>query len=96
MSRSNVRMPKAIVLKKRIYDPNKIRKARSDAGFTRTALAAQIGVSESLISLYESGKRENPETITKIAKALNLRPSDFHYEEHELSPTGTDVLGKHR
>lgn len=66
--------------KERIYDPEKIRKARCDAGLNRTQLAAKIGMSESAISRVEAGNRQNPNTIVLIAKALKKHPSAFHFD----------------
>ncbi len=67
--------------RKLIYDPAKIREARCDAGLSGKELAAMIHRHESLISLVEKGKRQSPEAISLIAKALKKRPQDFHFDK---------------
>lgn len=49
----------------------KIKQARKKAGLTQKELSAALGVTESFISQYESGKRRPKlTTLGKIAKAL--------------------------
>ena len=50
----------------------KLKELRRKQGITQAELASKIGVVESAISLYESGKREpDISTLIKIAKCLN-------------------------
>ena len=50
----------------------KLKELRRKQGITQAELASRIGVVESAISLYESGKREpDISTLIKIAKCLN-------------------------
>lgn len=50
-----------------------IRELRKQHGLTMRELGEKIGVSESTISLYETGKREpNYETLLKIAELFNV------------------------
>jgi len=50
----------------------KLKELRRKQGITQAELANRIGVVESAISLYESGKREpDISTLIKIAKCLN-------------------------
>lgn len=50
-----------------------IREARKSKGLTQKELAALLGIDETRVSKYESGK-QNPtiETLEKIANALNV------------------------
>ena len=49
----------------------KIKSARKKAGLTQQELGNRLGVSASMIALYETGKRApNTETLHKIADAL--------------------------
>lgn len=50
-----------------------IRELRKQCGLTMRELGEKIGVSESTISLYETGKREpNYETLLKMAELFNV------------------------
>lgn len=54
------------------HEPEAVTYARTQAGLTKTELAAACGVSLSLISEIESGTRNaTPAMITKLAEALN-------------------------
>lgn len=55
-----------------LFDPATITRLRSAKGWSRTELAYRIGLSESAISLIESGKRQNPQTMKKIARAFRV------------------------
>lgn len=54
------------------YDIAKIREARFKKGWNQTALAYHAGLSVATVSYVESGKRETPKAIAKIAKVLGL------------------------
>ncbi len=60
----------------------KIRQARKDVGMTQKELADALGVSESFISQYETGKREpKRQTLIKLASALKLSsPAYFFFD----------------
>lgn len=52
---------------------NKIREARKAKSLTMKALGQIIGVAESTVSMYETGKREpDNETLIKIANVLDV------------------------
>lgn len=61
----------------------KIKKARLERGLTQQELGAIVGVQKSAIAKYESGRVVNIKrsTLQKIAKALNLRPSELIFNE---------------
>lgn len=52
---------------------NRIREARKAKNLTMKALGNMIGVAESTVSMYETGKREpDHETLIKISQALDV------------------------
>lgn len=61
----------------------KIKKARLERGLTQQELGAIVGVQKSAIAKYESGRVVNIKrsTLQKIAKALNIRPSELIFNE---------------
>lgn len=61
----------------------KIKKARLERGLTQKELGEIIGVQKSAIAKYESGRVVNIKrsTLQKIAKALNIRPSELIFSE---------------
>ena len=61
----------------------KIKKARLERGLTQQELGAIVGVQKSAIAKYESGRVVNIKrsTLQKIAKALNMRPSELIFNE---------------
>lgn len=69
----------------------KIKKARLERGLTQQELGNIIGVQKSAIAKYESGRVVNIKrsTLQKIAKALNIRPSELVFDE---SPKDTANL----
>lgn len=69
----------------------KIKKARLERGLTQQELGNIIGVQKSAIAKYESGRVINIKrsTLQKIAKALNIRPSELVFDE---SPKDTANL----
>ncbi|WP_020599874.1 helix-turn-helix domain-containing protein [Spirosoma panaciterrae] len=51
-----------------------IREARKAKGLTQKELGEKLGVSESTVNQYESGKQNlTVDTITKIAEALGVK-----------------------
>lgn len=51
----------------------RIKEVRNDLGMTQRALADEIGVNFTMISLYESNKREPSKgTVAKISKLANV------------------------
>ena len=69
----------------------KIKNARIAKGMTQEELGNIVGVQKSAIAKYENGRIVNIKrsTIQKIASALNIRPSEFIFEE---SPEDTADL----
>jgi transcriptional regulator with XRE-family HTH domain len=69
----------------------KIKKTRLERGLTQQELGNIIGVQKSAIAKYESGRVVNIKrsTLQKIAKALNIRPSELVFDE---SPKDTANL----
>lgn len=61
----------------------KIKKARLEKGMTQQELGDIVGVQKSAIAKYESGRVVNIKrsTLQKIAKALNMRPSELIFTE---------------
>lgn len=58
-----------------------LRVARKIASLTQQELAERVGVTDSFISLIESGKRDiravGYETVVRIAHALGVEPEDL-------------------
>ena len=69
----------------------KIKKARLERGLTQQELGNIVGVQKSAIAKYENGRIVNIKrsTLQKIAKALNIRPSELVFTE---SPKDTADL----
>ena len=61
----------------------KIKKARLERGMTQQELGDIVGVQKSAIAKYENGRVVNIKrsTLQKIAKALNIRPSELIFNE---------------
>lgn len=61
----------------------KIKKARLERGLTQQELGGIVGVQKSAIAKYENGRVVNIKrsTLQKIAKALNIRPSELIFDE---------------
>ena len=61
----------------------KIKKARLERGMTQQELGDIVGVQKSAIAKYENGRVVNIKrsTLQKIAKALEMRPSELMFEE---------------
>lgn len=68
-----------------------IKKARLERGLTQQELGDIVGVQKSAIAKYENGRVINIKrsTLQKIAKALNIRPSELIFDE---SPKDTANL----
>lgn len=69
----------------------KIKNARIAKNMTQEELGNHIGVQKSAIAKYESGRVVNIKrsTLQKIAKVLDLRPSELIFEEKiEADPVG--------
>lgn len=68
-----------------------LRQARQRAGFTQDALAAESGVKQSTISSYERGTRLRPayDIVTRLAKALKIRPVQLQFSAPEPEAIGT-------
>ena len=69
----------------------KIKKARLERGLTQQELGNIVGVQKSAIAKYENGRVVNIKrsTLQKIAKALEIRPSELMFDE---SPKETASL----
>lgn len=69
----------------------KIKRARLERGMTQQELGDIVGVQKSAIAKYENGRVVNIKrnTLQKIAKALNIRPSELIFTD---SPTETANL----
>ena len=61
----------------------KIKKARLERGLTQQELGDIVGVQKSAIAKYENGRVVNIKrsTLQKIAKALEIRPSELVFTE---------------
>lgn len=63
----------------------KLKKLRQDMGWNQTDLADRIGVTGSLVSMYENGQREPArQTLMKIAKEFNVSMDDFYLDSNEV------------
>lgn len=68
---------------------HKITKLRNQLNLTTTELAKMVGISQAQISRLENGKQGfRSATLTKIAKALNVKPVFFFMEDGQEGPTG--------
>ena len=84
MSNNIVTFPNRAGPARRIV-PGRLRNARIAKGFNQTELAGAVGVSRQAISVFESGdKGPNPETMTRIAEALE-QPLSFFSAKRMLS-----------
>ena len=73
----------------------KIKNARINKGLTQEELGKIIGVQKSAIAKYENGRVVNIKrsSLQKIAKALDLRPSELIFDEKiKAEPIGTGQL----
>ena len=73
----------------------KIKNARINKGLTQEELGKIIGVQKSAIAKYESGRVVNIKrsSLQKIAKALDLRPSELIFDEKiKADPEGMAQL----
>jgi transcriptional regulator with XRE-family HTH domain len=53
-----------------------IRRLRAQKGLSQKALAEDVGISVSYVSMLEHGQRSPPlETIERMARALKVRPA---------------------
>lgn len=85
---------------------NKMREYRLAAGMTAKQLGSMLHLSESSITMYETGKREpSPDTLVKIADILETtvdallgrqnEPEENKKpaeESHELTETGRELI----
>ena len=71
----------------------KIKKARLERGMTQQELGDIVGVQKSAIAKYESGRVVNIKrnTLQKIAKALNIRPSELVFDGSPKEAAGLHV-----
>lgn len=83
----------------------KLRGIRKAAGMTMKELGAKVGVTESAIGLYETGKREpNYEMLLRLSEALGCQVSDImghttqqaveHISEIDIKYNALDPHGK--
>lgn len=71
-----------------------IKKYRKEKGMTQEELANKCGLSKNGLWNYENGKREpNIETLTKIARALNISTGDLLGNDSiiEINEGGTKI-----
>jgi transcriptional regulator with XRE-family HTH domain len=65
-------------------DPEKLRQARYDAGYSLRELAAELGVDHNVIWLYEHGRRNpQPRTLRKLAEVLGTEVRDLRAGEDD-------------
>lgn len=71
-----------------------IKRIRKEKGLTQSELGRKLGISQTMIVQYESGRR-NPkiETVQKIANALQVPISEI-YERNSLSKDNLSDIGK--
>lgn len=64
---------------------SKIREIRKAKGFTQRALGEKIGVVESTIRAYETGRcKINSDIVEKLAIALNVDISEFYTDQEYI------------
>ena len=67
----------------------KIETLREKQGVTTTELARRVGLSQAQISRLENGKQGfRSATLTKIAKALGVKPLYFFIDDHDEDDEG--------
>lgn len=72
---------------------NTIRRLRKEFGMTMKELGQKLGVSESTISLYETGKRQpDNSTILAIADLFNVTTDYLLGREEPAAPTLDEQL----
>ena len=59
---------------KNTHHGHAVRRIRNSMGIKQEALAADMGITQSLVSFYEQKKEMESEMIEKFAKALNISP----------------------
>ncbi|MFD4830219.1 multiprotein-bridging factor 1 family protein [Streptomyces uncialis] len=75
------------------HEPEAVEYARTKAGLSKTALAAELGVSLSLISEIEHGTRNaQPELLIRMAQALNCPLVVLERKRHMPDPERSDDL----
>lgn len=68
----------------------RLRYWRLRRGLRMYEVAQALGISESLLSVYETGRRSIPDaTLTRLARLLNVPPSELVGELSDESVTGT-------
>lgn len=71
----------------------RIRELRKKCGITMKALGAAVGVSESAISQYETGKRQpDYETLLKIGEYFGVSTDYILGSDYPVSQTADDEL----
>lgn len=73
-----------------------IKLKRKQLNLTQKDLAARLGVSDAMVSAYETGKRNpKPTTIRKIAEAFSMSPEEIAINyQNELQATFVKTLRK--
>ncbi|MEU1761360.1 helix-turn-helix transcriptional regulator [Micromonospora sp. NPDC005652] len=81
--RSRSRKPKSPLH----HNPVALRQAREAAGIKQATLAGAIGRSPGFLSELESGQRgASPETLTRLAKALNIDVAQLERRKSHRCP----------
>lgn len=71
----------------------RVRKLREAQGLTQVKLAAQVGISDSLIAQVETGKvQPSLNTLEKMAEALGVSVDYFLTEPKEVNPETTIIV----
>jgi Zn-dependent peptidase ImmA (M78 family)/DNA-binding XRE family transcriptional regulator len=74
-----------------VFDPERLRLAREDAGFRKNELAQAIGVSPAAISQFESGRAApRAATLSTIALACGFPASFFRVDGRPTRPRDSD------
>ena len=61
------------------FNGDKVKQLRLESNLTQTELAEMIGVGQDQISRFEKGQEPQYQTLKKLAKALEVSPSDLYY-----------------
>lgn len=60
-----------------------MRNARKGLGLTQLQVAEKAGVTDTLISMLESGERKHPRRMSEIAAAVGKTPAELMFGEPE-------------
>jgi transcriptional regulator with XRE-family HTH domain len=73
-----------------------LRRLRARKNISQLALANQAGLTHNFINEIENGRKwVSPESLAKLAGALDAEPYQFFSPETELKPLDPDIVTEH-